>query len=319
VLSTPEDMARYMRFYLNGGKTDGGKQLISTAAFTAMTVAASYNNGKPAGSASPVLAEAPAFYRRYGLGLSVFDARGDHVIGHTGGVSGYTACMQMNLTRGFGVVAMANLVEAPLHPCAIVLYAMDVLRAQSAGEPLPPAPTPPDPARVADASAYSGTYAMHGGGALSVVADGDRLFLVDGGDRIALYPRGPDVFWADDARFATFLIAFGRDRNKTVVELTYGSQWYPNERYRGPHAFPHPAAWDQFVGRYENTFLGQPEVTRVVIVKDALTFDGLDPLEPLADGTFRLGTSVVRFDAYAGAQPQRVSIDDERLYRVTLP
>ena len=52
----------------------------------------------------------------------------------------------MNLTRGFGVIAFANLVEAPLHPCAIVLYAMHVLRAQSAGEPLPaPPPPPPDP------------------------------------------------------------------------------------------------------------------------------------------------------------------------------
>lgn len=48
----------------------------------------------------------------------------------------------MNLTRGFGVIAFANLVEAPLHPCAIVRYAMAVLRAQSLGLNLP-APTPP--------------------------------------------------------------------------------------------------------------------------------------------------------------------------------
>ncbi len=88
-------------------------------------------DGKPAGATHPELAEGRPFYRQYGYGLSIFDDDGDHLIGHTGGVSGYTACMQINLTRGFGVIAFANLVEAPLHPCAIVLYAMRVLRAQS--------------------------------------------------------------------------------------------------------------------------------------------------------------------------------------------
>ena len=319
VLSTPEDMARYMRLYLNGGKTERGNALISPSSFRAMTSAARLSNGNPAGSATAVLAEAPDYYRQYGLGLAVFDAQGDHLIGHTGGVSGYTACMQMNLTRGFGVVAMANLVEAPLHPCAIVLYAMQVLRAQSAGEPLPSPPAPSDPARVPAAAAYAGTYSATDGTALRVAAEGERLFLVDGGHRIALYPRGSDLFWADDPRFATFLIAFGRDKNKRVVELTYGSRWYPNERYEGPRTFAHPASWDRLAGRYENVYLGQPYVTRVVIVKDRLTFDGVDPLEPRADGTFGLDSSMVRFDAYAGEQPQRLSVDDTHLYRVDLP
>ena len=319
VLSTPEDMARYMRLYLNGGRTESGTQLISPALFSAMTTASRLTDGKPAGAATPELAEAPEFYRQYGLGLSVFDDHGDRLIGHTGGISGYTACMQMNLTRGFGVIAMANLVEAPLHPCAIVLYAMRVLRAQSAGEPLPAPPATPDPAHVANANEYAGTYAGPDGATLHVTAEGDRLFMMDAGDRIALYPRGDDAFWADDPRFSTFLLAFGRDAGKRVVEMTYGPRWYPNERYRGSRVFSHPPAWDALVGRYENVFDGQPDVTRVVIIKNRLTFDGVDPLEPKADGTFALGPSIVRFDAYAGTQAQRVSIDDVRLYRVELP
>ena len=227
--------------------------------------------------------------------------------------------MQMNLTRGFGVVAMSNLVEAPLHPCAIVLYAMRVLRAQSAGDPLPPPPVAPDPAHVAAAAEYAGTYTAPGGSALTVAAEGDRLTLVDGGDRIALYPRAPDLFWADDPRFATYLVEFGRDKAKHVVELTYGSQWYPNERYTGPRTFAHPASWDSLAGRYENVFFGQPEITRVVIVKGQLTFDGVEALEPRPDGTFAIGTSVVRFDALTGSQPQRLTIDATPLYRVALP
>ena len=317
VLSTPEDMARYMRLYLNGGKTADGRQLVSPAAFALMTHADRLANGKPAGSADTELTEAPDFYRQYGFGLSVFDSNGDRLIGHTGGVSGYTACMQMNLTRGFGVIAMANLVEAPLHPCAIALYAMRVLRAQSAGEPLPSPPPAPDPAHVANASDYAATYAAQGR-TFTVAAQGDRAILTDGTTAITLYPRGDDRFWADDPNFSTFLIAFGRDASKRVVEMTYGSQWYPNQRYTGARTFPHPAAWDALVGRYENVFWGQPYVTRVVIVKDRLTLDGVASLRALPNGTFALGDSIVRFDAYAGSQPQRLTMDDVRLYRTEL-
>ena len=142
------------------------------------------------------------------------------------------------------------------------------------------------------------------GAALTVAAEGDRLTLVDGGDRIALYPRGSDLFWADDPRFATYLVAFGRDKAKHVVEFTYGSQWYPNERYTGPRTFAHPASWDALAGRYENVFFGQPEIARIVIVKDRLTFDGVDALEPRPDGTFRdwnVGRALRRLDGLATA------------------
>jgi D-alanyl-D-alanine carboxypeptidase len=319
VLATPEDMARYMRLYLNGGATAGGRQLITAATFAAMTRPDTLRNGKPAGAPTAVLSEAPAFYREYGYGLSIFDAAGDRVVGHTGGISGYTACMQMNLTRGFGVIAFANLVEAPLHPCAIVLYAMRVLRAQSLGETLPAAPAPLDPAHVDRAADYAGTYTDARGASLRIAVQGDRLQLVDGTRTIALYPRGSDLFWADDPGYALFLLSFARDANATVTEMNYGSRWFANQRYRGQRTFGHPAAWDALAGRYENAFFGQPAITRVVIVKNHLTFDGTDTLKPLPNGTFALGSSIVRFDAYAGANPQRLWLDGLPLYRVELP
>jgi len=320
VLSTPEDMGRYMRFYLNGGRSSNGKQLLLPATFAAMTAADHFKNGKPAGSSGVELSEAPAFYKQYGYGLSVFDEDGDRVVGHTGGISGYTACMQMNLTRGFGVIAFANLVEAPLHPCAIVLYAMRALRAAAAGEPIPAAPPPPpDPARVDHAADYAGTYTGASGSALQVTADGERLSLTEAGKTIALYPRGGDTFWADDPKYATFLLAFRRDGTRKVTNLTYGAQWWANERYQGPKTFTHPRAWDALVGRYENTFFGEPEITRVVIVKDRLMLDGVDALKPLPDGAFALGTSVIRFRDFAGSRPQRLTFDSADLYRVELP
>jgi D-alanyl-D-alanine carboxypeptidase len=319
VLSTPEDMAAYMRFYLNGGRSARGVKLIAPPTFAAMTSPDTLKNGKSAGSAGVEMAEAPAFYKQYGYGLSIFADGGDRLVGHTGGISGYTACMQMNLTRGFGVIAFSNLVEAPLHPCAIVLYAMRVLRAQSLAQPLPAPPPAPDPAHVDRARDYAGTYTSSSGALLQVASQGDRLALIDGGKRIPLYPRGADVFWADSSKYALFLVSFGRDQSGNVVEMTYGSQWYPNQRYRGKRTFTYPAAWTALVGRYENTYFGEPAITRVVIVNDRLTLDGVDALKPLGNGEFALGSSVVAFEDYAGNQPQRLRIDDTNLYRVELP
>ncbi|HEY3676010.1 MAG TPA: serine hydrolase domain-containing protein [Candidatus Tumulicola sp.] len=320
VLATPEDMARYMRFFLNGGRTANGNQLISQRAFDRMTHPDRLNNGKPAGAAEPELAEAPQFYRQYGFGLSIESDGGDRVVGHTGGVSGYTACTLMNLTRGFGVVAMANLVEAPLHPCAIVLYAMQVLRAQSLGQALPQPPTAPDLRHVDRAEQYTGTYSSAGGRRFSVAESTGQLSLTDGNETAALYPRGDDTFWVDSKNFELYELNFGRDRNGRIVEANYGSDWYANERYAGPRTFSHPASWDALVGRYENEFAALPTtVTRVLIVKNHLTLDGTAPLTPRSDGTFSLGSSIVRFDARAGTQQQRMWVDDTPLYRVELP
>jgi hypothetical protein len=101
--------------------------------------------------------------------------------------------------------------------------------------------------------------------------------------------------------------------------MTYGSQWYPNQRYRGERTFTYPAGWTALVGRYENTYFGEPAITRVVIVKNRLTLDGVDALKPLGNGEFALGSSVVAFEDYAGSQPQRLRIDGTNLYRVELP
>lgn len=318
VLSTPEDMARYLRFYLDGGVVDG-RRLLSRATFAAMTTPDRYNDGKPAGSATVMLAEAPRFYRKYGFALSIFYEHGDHLIGHTGGVSGYTACMQANLTRGFGVIAMANLVEEPLHPCAIVLYAMRVLRAQQLGEAIPQPPPPPDPARVASAGAYTGRYASPSGSTFSVTSAGDHLSMIDRGTSYGLYPRGTDLFWSSDPQYAFFLIAFERNAQHHVDEATYGSEWFGNALYKGPRSWSYPQRWNAYVGRYENSFWGSPVITRVLVVKGVLTFDGLQPLTPRPDGTFASGSDVVRFDTFAAGKAQRMVIDDYRMYRIDLP
>ncbi len=316
VLSTPEDMARYLRFFLNGGKTEDGRQLLTPATFLAMTTPDRLNDGRPAGAKEPEIAEWPEFYRQYGYGLAIFETDGDHLIGHTGGGGGYTACMQANLSRGFGAIAMSNLSEEPLHPCAIVRYAMSVLRAQSLGMPLPPAPSPPpDPAIVKDASGYAGTFSS-GTSTVAVNADNQRLTLRDNGAAYRLVSQGGDQFWTDDPNFTIFYLTFGRNKAKAVDEFLYGSALYTNDRYSGPRTFPHPARYDRLVGRYE-----APDgvITRVVLVKGKLTLDGSQPLKERSDGTFLADHDIVRFDTLVAGKMQRMWLDEFDMYRVDLP
>jgi CubicO group peptidase (beta-lactamase class C family) len=316
VVSTPEDMAKYIRFYLNGAKTETGRQVLSQKTFVAMTTPDHLNNGKAAGAKSVELSEWPEFYRQYGYGLSVFFTNGDHLIGHTGGGGGYAACMQANLTRGFGVIAMSNLSEEPLHPCAIVRYAMSVLRAQSLGRSLPPAPPPPpDPALAKNASDYTGKFSSTSA-TLFITARVGHLLLSDNGNQYKLISSGKDTFWTDDPKFKVFNLIFERNKAKMVDDLLYGPRLYTNGRYNGPRTFKYPARYDTLVGRYEDN---TGYLRRVVLVKGRLTLDGTEPLVDRKDGSFGASDQIVRFDTPAGGLMQRLWIDDVDLYRVDLP
>jgi D-alanyl-D-alanine carboxypeptidase len=319
VISTPEDMAQYIRFYLNGGKTASGTQLLAPATFDAMTNADHSNNGSPDVAKGVELAEWPAFYHEYGYGLSVFHTDGDHLVGHTGGISGYTACFQANLTRGFGVIALSNLVEAPLHPCAIVKYAMEVLRAQSLGHALPAPPSgPPIAAPTVVASDYAGSYRSNDGGNVEIQNAAGTLSLLDAGRTYKLIARDHDIFWTDDPRFTIYYVAFERNKAKAVDSFTNAGAYYANARHTGPTTFTYPAAWNRLTGRYETSNFGGA-VMRIVIVKGHLTVDGVSPLRPLPNGTFALGSSVVRFDTLFEGRMQRLWLDGADLYRIELP
>lgn len=320
VISTPEDMAAYMRFYLNEGATPSGSPMLKPATFANMTHAAHLRNGAIAGAKEPEIEEWPDFYKRYAFGLSVFHTSGDRLVGHTGGISGYTSCMQMNLTRGFGVIAMANLVEAPLHPCAIVRYAMSVLRAQSLGASLPAPPdAPPIAPPTINAADYAGTYRLRDGRSVDVGDDRGVPRLHDGNAVYTLDPRGDDLFWTDDPAFPVYYLAFFRNKAKAVTGFTFGAQVYTNARYHGPTSFSTPAGWNAIAGRYEAVTWGTPLDFRIVPVRGKLTVDGITPLVARHDGSYALGSSIVRFDTPAAGKMQRMWFDGTPAYRVDLP
>jgi hypothetical protein len=214
---------------------------------------------------------------------------------------------------------MSNLVEAPLHPCAIVLYALKVLHAQDVGSPIPAPPGPADPAVVEHALDFAGTYRAADGASLAVAAGGNGLVLRDGAATYRLYPRGDDQFWTDDPRFARFLLAFYRDKEKAVTDFTAGPEQFVNAAYRGPSSFSYPAWYDTLVGRYETALWGDLSVTRVIEVKGRLTLDGTTPLADQGNGTFKVGSSIVRFDHVFDGRAQRMWFDGVDAERIDLP
>jgi CubicO group peptidase (beta-lactamase class C family) len=322
VISTPEDMAKYMRLILNSGVNDAGARVISSSSYALWTTPDT-NGAKIAGQTSAELSEAPRLYEHYAFGLAVHNENNDKIVGHTGGIAGYSACMENDVTRGFGVIAMSNLVEAPLHPCAIVLYAIAVLQAQSAGQPLPPIPAPLgnylQRTAVSDADRYAGTYTAPDGSVLTIVASANTLGLQTPQGVKTLYPRGGTTFYLDDPRFAVFGLNFVRNNAGKIGEVDSGAQWFAGPSYDGPRSSSYPPSWNQLVGRYESLGVwGVPAASRVFVLHGHLLLDGA-PLAPQADGSFKAGTTTIRFDTRAAGRMQRMRLDDFDLYRIDLP
>jgi CubicO group peptidase (beta-lactamase class C family) len=318
VLTTPGDMANYMRYILNGGAGPHGR-LLSAASWKLLTSPA-ITNGKEMGAGGH------GMFGLYGYGLADQRIGGDKLVGHTGGVLSYTACMQLDITRGFGVIAMSNLNYAGPRPCAIVTYAIAALRAYAQGRPLPAPPKAEDPLHVKSAADFAGSYALAGGTTrLAVTAKGDRLKLTDAKGTYALYPQGDDAFWVDSPAYARDLLQFGRDAKKRVVEAFFGTQWYPGTAYSGPRTFAYPKIWNAYVGHYAaidaDGYYGD---VRVIVRKGKLVYDDGTPLTPLAGDLFRVGDEAwtperVRFTEILDGKSRIVSAPGGALYRTDEP
>lgn len=290
ILTTPGDMAKYMRFIIDKGEGPHGR-LLSEASWKMLTVPP-LHDGKPIGAGGSGIFAGYA----YGLGSHVVD--GATVVGHTGGVLQFTACMQVDLTHGYGVVAMSNLGYRGARPCGIVAYAIEALIAYANGKPLPQSPQPDDPLYVDRASQYAGTFSRVGGkDAIIVATSGDRLGLMTSKGLIHLYPAGRDAFVVGDPAWAQYLLQFGRDANGNVVEAFWGPQWYASSAYAGPTTFTYPKIWNAYVGRYEtldpNGYYNQ---VTVIVRKGQLCYDDGTPLVPLGGSLFHVGRSTWRPD-----------------------
>lgn len=308
IASTARDMGAYLQMIANRGHIAGGR-LVSDESFELF-------------SRPHMLAEDFGPGVHYGYGIAVDALDGNRLLRHTGGMVSFMSSMMVDIDEGVGGFASVN-AQQGYRPNAVVKYAIQLMRAQRAGKPLPAMPEPDPPARVANAADFAGSY-TDGSRSLEILAEGDALFVSHEGQRVPLERLSePDQFIARHRALDRFAFVFGRkdakDPASPVVEVNWGGDWHHNERYEGPVEFSHPKEWASYVGHYrnENPWTGS---LRIVLCKGRLMIDGTTPLEPHGD-LFRLrstpyNTDWIRFGEMVNGRCMRLKFSGSDLWRV---
>jgi CubicO group peptidase (beta-lactamase class C family) len=309
VASTARDMGAYVRMIANHGAAGDGR-IVSEDGFKRF-------------SSPHILAEDFGPGVHYGYGIAVDTLDGNRLVRHTGGMVSFMSSLMVDIDEGIGGFASVN-AQQGYRPNPVVKYAIQLMRARRKGAPRPASPEPDMPAVVTNAAEFAGSY-RGDNRALEVVADGDRLFVMHGGQRVQLERLAEaDRFIARHPALDRFAFAFGRKdaevADSDVVEVSWGGDWYRNGKYAGPERFDYPKAWDAYAGHYrnENPWIGS---FRIVVNKGRLMMDGSIPLE--ADGDlFRLrdepyNTEWIRFGEVVNGKCMHLRLSGSDLWRVT--
>jgi CubicO group peptidase (beta-lactamase class C family) len=305
ICATAGELTAYARLLLNRGRgvlTEGG--------FARMT--------------EPVIEDPEAPGHRFCYGIKWIEEPGSaRVLGHSGGMIGFTAYALVDPRAGFGVTVLMN--SAFGVRLGLARFALSCLAAEAVGDPLPAVPDPPDPNRVEGAAGFTGTYRGEGE-TVEVTADGDRLFVEHEGVRAALVPFATDRFVVDEPTRERYPFDVVREEG-VVTQAMWGPRWLRHDRYQGPTAFGVPAAWSGFAGRYRSWNPWAPGFDVFLrggrlwlgFVGDVLDWGGDMPLVPLEDGSFQVGEhwapDRVRFDTVIDGRATRAILDAAPYYR----
>jgi CubicO group peptidase (beta-lactamase class C family) len=310
ICTTAEELTSYARLLLAGGAG-----VVSAASFERMT--------------TPHDPEPEVGEDRYGYGVKwIAPETGSErrLLGHSGGMIGFSALLVVNLRSGFGVVVLMN---SPLgRRLDLVRFALACLDAEAAGASPPEIRDPPDPYRVDGAAAYEGRYS-DGEGEVVVSGSDGGLVLETDGRRALLVPDVPDVFVVDDPILERFPIRFVRE-NDRMAGAYWGPRWL-HERSAVPIPFQHEDRWSQYPGRYTSwnpwapgfrVFLRRAELW-LAFTGDASDADGEHRLTELAEGWFRFGEEWspdrVRFDMVIDGKATRAVFNAAPFYRTFVP
>jgi D-alanyl-D-alanine carboxypeptidase len=307
IASTADDMAAYLRALMARGKYPGG-QLLSELAFQRLI--------------EPVIATGDGEHGEcYAYGLTIEEADGHRLVGHSGGMVGYCSQILMDLDAGVGVVVMVN---GPGTPEVVARHALPVFRAALNGEELPPLPPKVDRMVVEQAGDYVGRYGDPPD--LEVVARGTGLAMIWDGVEIPLELIEGDRFFAHHRAWDRFPLHFFR-QDGVVVEFFHGAEWYAHERYEGPRQWDIPAEWRAYPGHY-SAYNPWYSNWRVVLRKGELVFlhpsGEEEPLVPISESVFRAGRTPqsperLRFETVLDGQAVRANLSGETYYRAFTP
>ncbi len=303
ICATAEELTAFARLLLNGG---GG--VVTAASFERMT--------------APIVSnpEWPDDFYGYGVARILEDGR--TLLGHSGGMIGFSAYLLTHPESERGVVALTN--SAYGFPYAVASFAIACLAAEAAAEAMPEVPEPPDPHAIEAAGELAGMY-HDDAGEVEVVAEGDGLRIEVDGLRARLVSEDGDVALVDHPELDRFPIRFLRAESAVV-----GAHWGP--RVLRPAGFDRPAPappadWLAFPGRYASwnpwspgfrVFLREGELW-LAFTGDASDNEREAPLSTLPDGRFRFGEDWspdrVAFDLVVDGKAQRATFDAAPYYR----
>jgi len=305
IATTAADLAAYVRMILNRGMGPKGR-ILTEEGFNLLT--------------HPVVPVGDG--RFYGYGLYRSESEGRRMLSHSGAMIGHRSYIAADMDDGLGVVVLVN---GPLRLGGIGEFALRVVRAARRAETLPPRPRSTPDSTIPNATEYAGSYQSPDARQLRFSAQADRLTLAAADGPVTLERRGPDRFIAPRRDFDQFLFEFGRDSSGSVVEVLHGSDWFVNERYRGPRGFDPPPSWRTHPGHYrtENAWFTN---FRVVLRKGKLWVirpgGDVDELVPLDRGAslFRVGSDSlspdrVRFGMVVGSRTLNVNYTGVDFYR----
>ena len=270
VASTPADMCRYLQFLLNRGIGPRGR-LVS-------------EDGYRLFSTPHIAAEEFGPGAGYGYGIAIDELDGHKRLRHTGGMLSFMSSLQIDLDAGVGAFASIN-AQLGYRPNPVTQYGIQLLRAAAEGKAAPSAPPADATAEVNAADGYAGIYRAADGRMLELRAADKRLVLIADGTLIPLQQVKDDHFIADHPQFCLYLLVFGRDAAKAVVELGIGPDWYANSRYAGVRSLGPALPLAPYPGIYLSDDSGR--ATRIVMCRAQLWVDGVTPLVPIGERLFR--------------------------------
>lgn len=276
IASTAGDMGLYIKMLVNGGKGAKGR-VLSEDGFKLFT--------KPF-----IKAEEFSPTASYGYGIAVDSLDGHTILRHTGGMVSFMSALQVDLDEGVGAFASIN-AQQGYRPNPVAKYALQTMRAANENKPMPPRPKPNPLTRIEKAADYAGVFTAPDGRKLEFTSAGagDALFVLYKGKRLQIETTASGGFLIPHPDFEHFLISFNREKGKDtpVTEVSYGADWYANDKYTGERNFVLSKEWSAFVGHYRND---SPWVGSIKIVplKGKLRIADVAPLEAIDANTFRL-------------------------------
>ncbi|MGW0118842.1 serine hydrolase domain-containing protein [Streptomyces sp. NPDC003327] len=219
--STAADLGRFAAFL-----AEGDERVLGAASVAEMRVPSA-----PAGEGD--------WEGGYGLGLQLLRRDGRTLIGHTGSLPGFVACLWVCVEEGLAGIALANATSGP--PAALV--AADLVRIVAEAEPRLPEPWRPLPEAEVDSELlaltgpwYWGTYVY---GLRIGRGRGVTLEPLRGAGRRAEFRALPDGDWIGlNGYYAGERLRVVRRADGGVSHLDLGSFVFTREPYEPGDAVP---------------------------------------------------------------------------------